>query len=72
MGARRCRPMPSSVIRSWRYHAAEHRLEIVFVSGKHYSYHGVPPAVAEEIASAASKGSYFNRSIRDRFAFTQH
>lgn len=68
----RCSLMPSSVIRRWDYHEAEHRLDIVFVSGKHYSYHDVPPRVAKGMREAFSKGSYFNRRIRDHFAFTEH
>jgi len=64
--------MPSSVIRNWRYDEAEHRLDIVFVSGKHYSYHKVPPLIAREMQEASSKGSYFNRRIRYHFIFTEH
>ncbi|RYD99602.1 MAG: KTSC domain-containing protein, partial [Sphingomonadales bacterium] len=29
--------MPSTVIRNWRYDAAERRLEVLFVSGRRYS-----------------------------------
>jgi hypothetical protein len=64
--------MPSSVIRKWDYDEPAHRLDIVFVSGKHYSYHEVPPRVAQGMREAISKGSYFNRRIRDHFAFTEH
>lgn len=64
--------MPSSVIRNWRYDPAERRLDILFVSGRCYSYHQVPPRVAAEMQTALSKGSYFNRHIRDYFAFTEH
>jgi hypothetical protein len=64
--------MPSSVIRRWEYDEAEHRLDITFVSGKRYSYHDVPPQVAQGMREAFSKGSYFNRRIRDHFAFTEH
>ncbi|AQR75638.1 hypothetical protein BXU08_02770 [Sphingomonas sp. LM7] len=64
--------MPSSVIRAWNYDEAEQRLDVTFVSGKRYSYHEVPPPVAEGMREAFSKGSYFNRRIRDHFAFTEH
>jgi len=64
--------MPSSVIRRWDYDEAEQRLDITFVSGKRYSYHEVPPRVAQGMREAFSKGSYFNRRIRDHFAFTEH
>lgn len=64
--------MPSSVIRGWKYDEDEQRLDILFVSGKRYSYHDVPPRVAEGMCEAFSKGSYFNRHIRDHYAFTEH
>lgn len=67
----RCGEMPSSVIRAWNYAEAERRLDIVFVSGRRYSYHGVPPETAQQMREAFSKGSYFNRHIRDYFAFTE-
>jgi len=63
--------MPSSVIRSWSYDEAAHRLDIVFVSGRQYSYHAVPLRIAGGMKQAMSKGSYFNRRIRGRFAFTE-
>ena len=63
--------MPSSVIRRWDYDAADQRLDVEFVTGKRYSYHEVPAAVVEEMRAAFSKGSYFNREIRDRFRFTR-
>ena len=63
--------MPSSVIRHWDYDAAAHRLDILFVSGKRYAYHDVPARVAEGMREALSKGRYFNRRIRDHFAFTE-
>ncbi|NIJ18855.1 hypothetical protein FHS95_000524 [Sphingomonas naasensis] len=63
--------MPSSVIRGWDYDEAGHALDILFVSGKRYRYHDVPERVAAGMRKALSKGSYFNRRIRDHFAFTQ-
>ena len=61
--------MPSSVIRDFDYDAAEHRLDVQFVSGRRYSYFDVPSEVVEEMRAAASRGSYFNRRIRDRYRF---
>lgn len=63
--------MPSSVIRNWHYDEAAHRLDILFVSGRRYSYHDVPPRIAQGMRRAVSKGGYFNRRIRDHFRFTQ-
>ena len=62
--------MPSSVIRSWNYDPDAARLDILFVSGRRYSYHDVPERIAQGMRKAVSKGSFFNRRIRDRFRFT--
>jgi hypothetical protein len=63
--------MPSSVIRSFAYDEQRKRLDVEFVSGRWYAYHGVPPRVAEAMRGARSKGSFFNRRIRDHFRFTR-
>jgi len=63
--------MPSSVIRRWDYDAAEQRLDVEFVTGRLYSYHDVPARIVAEMRAAPSKGSYFNREIRDHFRFTR-
>ena len=63
--------MPSTVIRRFDYDAAEERLDVVFVTGKRYSYHAVPAKIVEEMRAAFSKGRYFNSRIRDHFAFTK-
>lgn len=63
--------MPSSVIRRWDYDEADGRLDVTFVSGRVYSYHDVPAGVAQAMREAFSKGSYFNRHIRDHYAFTE-
>jgi hypothetical protein len=61
--------MPSSVIRSFAYVPDERRLDIVFVSGRRYSYLDVPPELAEEMRASFAKGEFFNARIRDRFDF---
>jgi lysyl-tRNA synthetase class 2 len=63
--------MPSTVIDSFSYKPDEQRLIVVFVSGRCYSYHGVPFEVYEAMRSAFAKGEYFNQHIRDRYAFTR-
>lgn len=63
--------MPSTVIRKWEYDPEAHRLDIEFVTGRRYSYHDVPERVAKGMREAFSKGSYFNRRIRDHFTFTR-
>jgi hypothetical protein len=64
--------MPSSVIRSFDYDLADQRLDIAFVSGRRYSYLDVPESVYDAMGRAASKGGFFNRRIRDRYAFVEH
>jgi hypothetical protein len=63
--------MPSTVIRNFRYHAREQKLEVVFVSGRRYFYHDVPADVFEAMKAAFSKGTFFNAYIRDRFRYTR-
>jgi hypothetical protein len=53
--------MPSTAIRYFRYDAAEHALEVTFVTGRRYLYDGVPPEVFEAFRTAFSKGTFFNR-----------
>ena len=59
--------VPSSVIQSFVYDKEEHRLVVRFVSGKVYSYDDVPADIVDGFRAAASKGSYFNEIIRDRY-----
>jgi lysyl-tRNA synthetase class 2 len=63
--------MPSTVIRSLDYDADAHRLDIEFVTGRRYSYHEVPARIAAAMRAATSKGSFFNRRIRDHFRYTR-
>lgn len=61
--------MPSTVIRRFRYDAERRELDIEFTSGRCYRYLGVPEETVADMRTAFSKGSYFNRHIRDKFAF---
>jgi KTSC domain len=63
--------MPSSVIRSFDYDVADHRLDIRFVSGRLYSYLAVPEREVAAFRRASSKGGFFNRRIRDRYDFVE-
>lgn len=63
--------MPSTVIRSARYHAASGELEVLFITGRRYLYHDVPAGAAEAFCSARIKGRHFNARIRGRFRFTE-
>lgn len=59
--------MPSTVIRRFTYASEFSELTIEFVSGRRYVYSDVPAEVPESMRAAFSKGSYFNRHIRDNY-----
>lgn len=61
--------MPSSVIRFFRYVPETRELKVTFVSGRLYVYEDVPPEVAAAFRNAGSKGTFFNREIRDRYVY---
>jgi len=63
--------MPSSVIRSFDYDEAEHRLDIEFVSGRRYSYLDVPVEEVAAMQRTTSRGGFFNRRIRDRYDYVE-
>ena len=44
-----------------------HELTVEFVSGRRYVYSEVPAEDVDAFRSAFSKGSHFNRHIRERF-----
>lgn len=46
-------------------------LELEFTSGVVYQYFAVPPQVYGELLKAESQGAYFNRCIRNRFAYAR-
>lgn len=60
--------MPSTVIHAFDYDPAAHALTVEFVSGRRYRYVDVPEDEAAAMRRARSKGRYFNRRIRDRYA----
>jgi hypothetical protein len=60
--------MASSVIRGAWYLPDRQELDLLFVSGRRYVYSQVPLAIAHAFAEAQSKGRFYNREIRNRFA----
>lgn len=44
-------------------------LELTFVGGRVYQYLDVPPRIHAGLMRAESKGRYFNRHVRPRFAY---
>jgi hypothetical protein len=62
------RSIDSSVIRSVTY-GADATLTVRLHRGVVYRYFTVPRSVFEALLAAASKGTYFNRYIRDGFPY---
>lgn len=61
--------MPSSVILKYKYDEAVKALEITFISGAVYVYKDIPLAVFDRFREAFSKGIFFNKYIKPKFAF---
>lgn len=62
--------MPSSVICAFDYRPAARELEILFTTGRRYTYHGVPSGTAAALGAAPSRGRFFNAHIRNHYPFT--
>ena len=52
-----------------RYDTSQNLLELEFRDGARYLYFAVPEAIHASLLAATSKGAFFNRHIRNRFAF---
>ena len=63
--------MPSTVIRRFDYSPELSELTVEFVTGRRYVYSDVPAEEVEAMRRAFAKGSYFNRRIRDRYAYRE-
>jgi hypothetical protein len=63
--------MPSTAIRAFDYRPERRELEIIFITGRRYVYADVPEEEARKFRSATSRGGYFNRHIRDRYAYRE-
>jgi len=58
----------SSVLSSVGY-SIDATLDLEFRTGAIYRYFAVPRPVFEELIAAESKGTYFNRHVRDSFRY---
>jgi hypothetical protein len=56
--------LTSSNLRRCSYDIETETLQIQFVSGKTYSYSGVPASVYNGLLEASSAGQYFAREIK--------
>jgi hypothetical protein len=61
----------STSLKGAAYCCQEAVLELEFRSGAIYRYRGVAEATYVALLAAASKGVYFNHSIRNRFPHTK-
>ena len=60
--------MPSSVVSSIDYEIEHSRLTVTFTTGRVYEYYMVPAAIASAFQNALSKGTFFNKRIRDKYS----
>lgn len=61
--------MPSDVIKDFRYDAQSRTLFVTFQSGELYAYGGVEPETYAAMRRSISRGRFFMRRIRDRYAY---
>ena len=61
--------MPSTAIRNLSYDAQTGTLFVTFVDGDLYAYAAVPETVNRAFERARSKGGYFARHVRGRYAY---
>jgi hypothetical protein len=57
--------LESATLASVLFDPVQCRLEVEFRNGKRYLYFQVPPLSYQALLQADSKGSYFNRHIRN-------
>lgn len=60
--------LDSSLLAAAAY-STDETLELQFRSGAVYRYFAIPPAVFHNLIVATSKGTYFNRNIRNNFCY---
>lgn len=59
----------SSAIARAGYDPDREVMTITFNSGKSYAYQGISPQTFGRYCAADSKGGFFSRNIRDKYAF---
>jgi KTSC domain len=60
----------STSIEWFEYDEREKALDLAFVGGEAYRYHGVPARVCDGLRAAESKGRYVNVVIKPRYTYT--
>ena len=61
--------MPSEVIRDFHYDEQTRALFIAFQSGDLYAYNGVEPETYAAMRRSISRGRFFMKHIRGRYAY---
>jgi hypothetical protein len=61
--------MPSTVVSRFDYNPQKRQLVVELVTGRRYLYSDVPEHEVDGFRSAFAKGVYFNRHIRNRYAY---
>ena len=64
-------PVVSESIAAIGYDDDAEALEVEFVTGRVYRYRGVSQDVFEDFRQAPSKGAFFNKHIKDAYAWEQ-
>ena len=62
-------PVSSSNLAAVGYDPPTETLRVEFLNGSLYEYKAVPQGVYDELMAAPSHGSYFNRFIRNSYAY---
>jgi len=62
-------PVVSSNLSSVGYDAVIATMEVAFRNGGIYQYLGVPPSIHAGLMTAASKGSYLNGWVKNRYHY---
>ena len=60
-------PVNSSAISAVGYDKNTQQMQIRFVQGHTYTFCRVPQKIFDDLLSATSKGTYYDRHIRDRY-----
>jgi hypothetical protein len=64
-------PVESTTLATVGYDDESARLQLEFCNRAIYQYFDVPSAVHKALLTAASKGNYFNTTIRGRYRFAR-
>ncbi len=64
-------PVNSTLLASVTYDVGQSILQLEFCDGAIYRYFAVPAAIHNGLLAADSKGTYFNREIRNCFRYVR-